>query len=84
MIDGHGECCTGGAVDACGVCGGSALLVDASYFCCNSGVLDSGKCNKSCERKIRIRLSVQRSAGTLDVDNIMRSRLEDLESGSTY
>lgn len=43
VIDGHGECCAGGAVDACGACGGSALLVDANYFCCNSGVLDSGQ-----------------------------------------
>ena len=43
VVDGYGECCDTGVVDACGKCGGSAQQVDSAYFCCNSGVLDAGK-----------------------------------------
>jgi len=43
-VDGYGECCSGGAVDACGVCGGTAVHVDAAYLCCTSGVLNAGEC----------------------------------------
>jgi hypothetical protein len=43
--DVNGDCCHGGrTLDACGVCGGTAVMVDVLGACC-SGVLDgSGRC----------------------------------------
>jgi hypothetical protein len=45
LRDINGDCCNGGrTLDACGVCGGTAVMVDVLGACC-SGVLDgSGRC----------------------------------------
>lgn len=41
MVDRDGECCESGALDACGVCDGDAVVVDLAGACCSSGVLDA-------------------------------------------
>lgn len=41
MLDRYGQCCSSGKLDACGVCGGSARLVDVQGSCCNSTMLDA-------------------------------------------
>lgn len=45
LLDRYGQCCQSGVLDACGVCGGSASVVDVQGVCCASGSLDaSGYC----------------------------------------
>lgn len=47
-LDRYARCCESGFLDACGVCDGTALLVDVQAVCCISGVLDaSGYCCSS-------------------------------------
>lgn len=41
VLDANGECCPSGNLDVCGVCGGSAVVVDALGVCCST-VLDAG------------------------------------------
>lgn len=43
-LDANGECCAG-TVDACGVCGGPSLFIDAAGICCPHAPLpSSGLC----------------------------------------
>ena len=41
VLDASARCCNSGKRDACGVCDGSALVVDVQNTCCASGVLDA-------------------------------------------
>ena len=34
ILDKYGKCCSGGAIDACGVCGGKGKGLDATGVCC--------------------------------------------------
>eukprot|EP00887_Chlorella_sp_A99_P006694 scaffold3.g6694.t1 len=42
-LDGQGQCCLG-TVDACGVCGGSAMSVDVAGACCPTTLDANGMC----------------------------------------
>lgn len=46
-MDGFGRCCPSGAVDACGVCGGSGRFVDSTGVCCATTRDESGVCCES-------------------------------------
>jgi len=46
-LDNAGQCCPSGNIDACGVCDGPALVVDATGTCCNSVLDASGLCCES-------------------------------------
>ncbi|GMH43548.1 hypothetical protein BSKO_11470 [Bryopsis sp. KO-2023] len=74
VLDGDGYCCAG-ALDACGVCGGAAIQVDALGECCDGQVDASGICcmglvdecgvcdgsGMSCETSLRIAAAVEPS-----------------------
>ena len=42
VLDGTGGCCVSGTVDACSVCDGTAVVIDAYGTCCASE-LDAGR-----------------------------------------
>jgi hypothetical protein len=44
FIDGRGRCCLTGNVDACGICGGTGVAVDAKGVCCATALDTSGLC----------------------------------------
>ncbi|GMH43502.1 hypothetical protein BSKO_11424 [Bryopsis sp. KO-2023] len=74
VLDGDGYCCAG-ALDACGVCGGAAIQVDALGECCDGQVDASGICcmglvdecgvcdgaGMSCDTSLRIAAAVEPS-----------------------
>lgn len=49
QLDAAGNCCARG-LDACGVCGGSGVLVDSLGSCCFTSTVDAG--GKCCYRAV--------------------------------
>ena len=43
-LDKEGRCCSTGAVDVCGVCGGTAVAIDSLGTCCSLPLPPSGIC----------------------------------------
>jgi len=43
-VDGAGQCCPEGTLDACGVCNGTGKVVDVEGTCCATTVDATGVC----------------------------------------